>query len=54
MSLASMKIFGSTKQKAVTTWMNGAVGPPWCHADRTNPPDRARMEGGSMAQALNL
>ena len=54
-SLASMNIFGSTKQNAVTTWMKGAVGPPWCHADRTKPPDRrARMDGGSIAHALSL
>lgn len=53
-SLASIKIFGKTKQNADTTCRKGAVGPPWCHALRTNPPDLARMEGGSIAHALSL
>lgn len=53
MSLASMKTLGSTKQNADTRWMKEAVGPPWCHALRTTPLDRASTDGGSMAQALS-
>ena len=33
--------------------MNGAVGPPWCHAFLIKPEDWANTDGGSMAQAEN-
>ena len=37
MSLASMMILGSRKQKEDTRWMKEEVGPPWCQALRMIP-----------------
>ena len=53
-SLASMMILGSRKQKAETKWMKEDVGPPWCQAFLMIPEDLARTDGGSREQVERL